>query len=197
MKILSLILLVMLLAGCAPQANLPEGTTVITRETEEAVEAEQAEVEETIEAEEVVTVIGDKAEFEAVDYQFTAGDVTIKPTEKYELINTKLETPVETGEAPSCAFEGLDTVYVFDGYEIQCGMIRGEEVITGVFITDEDTATPEGLKVGMSIDDMIKIYGSDFTEDFGAYTYQGENVELIVVSEDNKVLTISYIGKFE
>lgn len=123
--------------------------------------------------------------FEANGVKFTTGDKTQVALDALGEYN-------ETLSAPSCAFEGEDTVYKYDGVEIYSYDKNGEEYISGIFLL-EDTSTPEGLKIGSSKEDMIKLYGEDFTENIGSYTYNDGKTNFIVVINDDKVVSISYI----
>ena len=123
--------------------------------------------------------------FEANGVKFTTGDKT-------QIALDALGEYNETLSAPSCAFEGEDTVYKYDGVEIYSYDKNGEEYISGIFLLD-DTSTPEGLKIGSSKEDMIKLYGEDFTENIGSYTYKDGKTNFIVVISDDKVVSISYI----
>ncbi|WP_297378106.1 hypothetical protein [uncultured Helcococcus sp.] len=123
--------------------------------------------------------------FEANGVKFTTGDKT-------QIALDALGKYNETLSAPSCAFEGEDTVYKYDGLEIYSYDKNGEEYISGIFLL-EDTSTPEGLKIGSSKEDMIKLYGEDFTENIGSYTYNDGKTNFIVVINDDKVVSISYI----
>lgn len=196
MKRLPLLLcFVLLLSACAsPEpADAPKSTVIVSQQPAQTPEEPRELPEE--EAPEELEVVGGMVE-EQDKYVFLSDGVEIIPKEFYAPISANLPSPYETGEAPSCAFEGLDTLYRFEGYDIQCGLIRGEEVITGVFFVDETVSTPEGMKIGMSVEEMIDIYGTDFSEDFSKYTYSDGEVELIFVSEDNEIISISYLGLF-
>ena len=76
-------------------------------------------------------------------------------------------------------------------------MLNSVAYVTGVIILDENVKTPEGLSIGMSLEEMVEIYGDDYAEDFGQYVYEDEDVRLIMIIDEGEVLTISYIGKFE
>lgn len=130
------------------------------------------------------------------EYAFLHGSVVVQPTAPADDARTLLDQALETGEAPSCVFEGLDKVYYFDGFEIQSGLVNNVELITGVILVDSTVETREGLRIGMSKDDMLSIYGDDYREDFGQYIYEDDDVELIVIVFNDEVISISYIGKF-
>jgi hypothetical protein len=155
------------------------------------------DVTETIPASAAETEAETKPAAGADAFAFVSGGTTIRPTGETREIEAFLSEARETGEAPSCAFEGLDKVYRYDGFEIQTGMLNGVDYVTGVIILDENVKTPEGLSIGMSLEEMVEIYGDDYAEDFGQYVYEDEDVRLIMIIDEGEVLTISYIGKFE
>lgn len=190
--ILSFVFLLLFSCSNSPQES-SEGVTTIVAEKENDKSMEESVEEKN---EEIITEIGQAPQKELV-YQFQSNNIVLRPTEKAEEAINQLSAPIETGTAPSCAFEGEDILYRYSGYDIQAGYVRGIEYITGIIITDEKTATPQGLMIGDSYNKMIELYGSTFREEFGQYIYEDEKVQFIVVIEDDKVLTISYIGKFE
>lgn len=190
MHALMTIILVIMIAASSVTGVPPEVSEPL--ESHESLTTETTESDEPIM--ETTPVHPDVA---ISSYQFFFDGVSIKPTEPAEDARSLLDLAKETGEAPSCAFEGLDKVYYFDGFEIQSGLVNNVELITGVILLDETVETAEGLKIGMSLDEMVAIYGDDYREDFGQYVYEDEDVQLIVIVFDDTVISISYIGKFD
>ncbi|MDI9471860.1 MAG: hypothetical protein GX260_05230 [Tissierellia bacterium] len=194
-KIVFILICLLMFASCQNKVgdDEPTATIIVSQQTVEETISES--IDETKEPE-GIEEIGLNVSNEQKKYIFLAGEVNIVPKQPYAPTADLLPEPYETGEVPSCAFEGLDTQYRFQGYDIQCGRIKGEEIITGVFFVDDTVSTPEGVHLGMSIEEVIDIYGTDFTEDFSKYTYSDGEVELIFIAEEGKVIAISYMGVF-
>ena len=60
-----------------------------------------------------------------------------------------------TGE--SCAFDGDDIYYFFNGFEVMANVIDGAERVTAVTITDDTVKTPQGLYIGMPEAEMESV----------------------------------------
>lgn len=188
-RILALILFIGVLGALAacgtPQKLVPqtEAATTIEKTTANTTQAT------TIAATEAAVPEG---------YGLLIDGILLRPEGKASEASAVLDLANETGEAPSCVFEGLDKVYRFDGFDVQTALIDEEEIITGVIILDDRVATPEGLEVGMNLDDLESRYGTDYVEDFGQYIYEDEAARFIVIlSFEDEIVSISYIGKFE
>ncbi|HHT45572.1 MAG TPA: hypothetical protein GXZ89_08795 [Fastidiosipila sp.] len=178
--LLSIILVIMLtISPILSQGGEPVITPPVIEETEPPIESGSDEPPVAIDG-----------------YAFSHNSVLVQPTAPADDSRTLLDQALETGEAPSCAFEGLDKVYYFDGFEIQSGLVNNVEMITGVILVDQTVETREGLRIGMSKDEMLRIYGDDYRESFGQYIYEDDDVELILIVFNDEVISISYIGKF-
>lgn len=99
--------------------------------------------------------------------------------------------------APSCAFDGEDTVYDYPSYQITTYNNNGTEVLTGVYILDSSVATKENIKIGSTLDEVIEAYGEDYIEEYGVITYTQGKTELSFVIMSEKVTSISYIHVVE
>ena len=154
--LLSIILVIMLtISPILSQGGEPVITPPVIEETEPPIESGSDEPPVAIDG-----------------YAFSHNSVLVQPTAPADDSRTLLDQALETGEAPSCAFEGLDKVYYFDGFEIQSGLVNNVEMITGVILVDQTVETREGLRIGMSKDEMLRIYGDDYRESFGQYIYE-------------------------
>lgn len=205
------VLLALLVSACQPAAPAAEKTTAAAAATTPSATADAtttaapttAAPTTAAEATTTAAVTTAAAETNAPaavipdEYVFVWDEAAIRPAEPAADVKAVLDRAKETGEAPSCAFEGMDKVFRYDGFEIQTGTWKGVEYVTGVILLSPDVATPEGLKIGMSLDDMLARYGDDYKEDFGQYIYEDEKVKLIMIVDADEVLTISYIGKFD
>lgn len=101
--------------------------------------------------------------------------------------------PIDRYTSPSCAFEGDDNVYDYGHYQITTFVDSGVEKFTGFYLLDESISTKEGIKIGSSFEEMVDKYGSDYVENFGAYTYNRDLTDLSFVVVDDKITSIAYL----
>ena len=96
-----------------------------------------------------------------------------------------------TGE--SCAFEGEDIYYFFNGFEIMANVIDGAERVTAITIVDDTVKTPSGLYIGMTEDDAKAILNVAPGAS-GIYTLVDGTAQLNVTVQDGTVRAIAYIA---
>lgn len=104
-----------------------------------------------------------------------------------------LGTPKSTFEQDSCAYQGKDKVYSYDGFDICTYPVKGKDYISAVYLMDNTAATPEGLKIGSTKQDMINAYGSGYTEEFGVYRYTAGDTQLSIYTTNQVVDSIEYL----
>ncbi len=131
------------------------------------------------------------------DYAFTVSGLDIVMGEAAGDFLTKTGSPSDKYSAPSCAFDGDDTVYDFGSYQITTYMTNGKEIFTGVYLLDGSHSTKEGIKIGSGLSDMLAVYGDDYQENYGAYTYSKGLTDLSFVVINDVITSISYLHKVE
>ncbi len=95
-------------------------------------------------------------------------------------------------EQQSCAYQGMDRIYTYDGIELGTYPVNGVDYISSIYFLDHTVQTQEGIKLGSSYNDMIKAYGTGYQEEFGVYRYTKGNVELSIYTTNRKVDGIEY-----
>jgi hypothetical protein len=123
----------------------------------------------------------------------------------YNDVNIELGLPVagivdELGPArdfysyPSCAFEGDEKTYVYDGFEITTYMryVGDTDRIYALVFWDDSVATVEGLRIGDSYEEMVAAYGTEYEEIPGCYVYVREGIALSFSLQDNVIVSITY-----
>lgn len=130
-------------------------------------------------------------------YVFQADDNTaVCVGEPIEPILANLGEPARYFEVPSCAFDGLERVRGYDGYEIHTYTEEdGEERVFSIVVTGEDRRTPEGAYVGQSIGEVTVIYGlpeDSIVEDGMNLTYSLTDSSIMFVIEGGKVSYMQY-----
>lgn len=107
----------------------------------------------------------------------------------------------ELGEADdlfvsaSCAYQGDDYIYYYDGIELTANEIDGVFRITGIVLADDMIQTPQGLTIGMDIEEALKLMEAVEDEELtveenrGVYSFQHGPALLMVKADANGEIT--------
>jgi len=125
-------------------------------------------------------------------YYFEYNGVTIAVNAKAAPITETLGEPIHYFEAQSCAFEGMDRVYTYGGFDLQTYTKDDAEYVFSVSFLDDTVATREGVAIGDSLDDVIEAYGKDYKNSFNQYSYTDNDQKLSFIIENNEVVSIEY-----
>ncbi len=101
--------------------------------------------------------------------------------------------PLDYSETASCAFEGLDKTYTYEQYEITTYPKDDKEYIYSILLLDPNVKTTEGVAIDDSKDKMIEVYGEDYQEEEGNYTYTKGKTSIVFVIQDDKIISIEYL----
>ncbi len=123
-------------------------------------------------------------------YSFTFEGVELIPGEKFDA--SALPEAQNVFTVPSCALEGTDNVYSYGTIEVTAYDEGNGEHIYSVYIVDANITTNEGLALGDSKDKVIELYGENFTDNNGEYTYKKGNTLLVIVFQNDTVLSIDF-----
>ena len=88
------------------------------------------------------------------NYAFRSGNTEIAIDADAAPILASLGEWRDYAESASCAFEGLDKVYTYAGFEVQTYPMNGKDYVYMVMLYDDTVATPEG---GMQQTDVAVI----------------------------------------
>lgn len=75
-----------------------------------------------------------------------------------DTLSAALGTPANTTEAVSCHYEGMDTIYEYDGFTLYTYQKEGAQIIYSVELLDAAYKTAEGAAVGMTKADVQALY---------------------------------------
>ena len=125
-------------------------------------------------------------------YAFTSGDVTITMNAPAAELVEALGEPINYFENPSCAFQGTDRIYTYDGFQITTYPLNDTDYISSVMLTSDAVSTAEGLEIGGSKEDMIAAYGEDYAEETGQFTYTKGDSQLVILIENDLITSIEY-----
>ena len=137
---------------------------------------------------------GEEPDAAEAKYVFVANGVEIRIDAPADTVLPALGEPKSYDESPSCAFEGLDKVYVYAGFKIQTYPLNGKDYIYSVSLTDDSVATPESVAVGAGKDQVTAAYGTPTTQSDTEMVYRDtqSKMHLQFLLRDGKVTNIQY-----
>ncbi len=93
-------------------------------------------------------------------FTFSNGETEITLGSEASTVLAALGEPLDYSESPSCAFEGLDKLYIYAGFRIETAPMKadGKEYLYGVELTDDSYATSKGIKIGDSKARVLEAY---------------------------------------
>lgn len=128
----------------------------------------------------------------AKGYVFIYNDVAVEIDADAAPVVEGLGESVSYFEAASCAFEGLDKVYTYNGFELDTYPAGEEDRISAVVIKDDSVSTAEGVSIGDSLAKVEETYGSDGVSEGGMIVYQKDGMKLCFILQDDAVVSIEY-----
>lgn len=126
-------------------------------------------------------------------YAFVHKGVQIVIDAEAAPILASLGAYLDYAESPSCAFEGMDKVYTYSGFEIETYCLSGVDYIASVQLTDDSVTTEKGIAVGSTRDAVLAAYGTPTTENAGALIYSAAGMRLQFLLRDGVVTNIQYL----
>ena len=95
-------------------------------------------------------------------------------------------------EAPSCAFEGMDKIYSYSGFEFTTYTKDNVDYIASIVFLDDTVTTREGITLNATLEDIEAAYGSEYEKSFNRYSYRDGNCVLSFIVENNEVVSVEY-----
>ncbi len=129
---------------------------------------------------------------------FAVNGVTVALDAEASPIIAALGTPIASAETNSCFGDGKDKVYEYTSFKVQTYSSKGTDYILSVEIhndADETVATPEGVRVGSSADDVISKLGEPSSQNDGQIVYLNATAKtkLQILLRDGAVTNIQYL----
>lgn len=125
-------------------------------------------------------------------YLFTAGSVTIAVDAEAGPLVEQLGSPVSYFSAASCAFEGLDKMYTYNGFELDTYPQGDKDYVSSVILKDDSVTTAEGIAIGDSLAKLQKAYPDGGTAEGGMLVYEKEGMKLCFILENEEIISIEY-----
>lgn len=125
-------------------------------------------------------------------YTFTYNGTTIAMDVDAGPVLEKLGEPVSYYEAASCAFEGLDKMYTFSGFEVDTYPTDDKDFVSSVILKDDSVSTEEGVCIGDSREKIQEAYGDASKDDGGLMEYEKDGMKLCFILQEDAVASIEY-----
>ena len=108
-----------------------------------------------------------------------------------EAVINSVGTPDDIMSAPSCFFDGEDTIYVYEDFSLYTYRDGDKDYLYIIELSTDKNATELGGKVGMDIADVEEIYGLGSTGTATSKVYKlGENSKLRFSFDDSGIITL-------
>lgn len=187
------VLLAALLCGCGNDAKVIEGT-VQTKAAAAGGETE-AGTASAAGAEDTSVSTEEQQELATANYKgyaFIYQDVVIEMDADAAPIIEQLGEPDSYFEAPSCAFEGIDKMYTYRGFELDTYPTDDKDYISAVIFKDDTLVTPEGIGIGDSVSRLEEVYGTQWHDEDGMMVYEKDGMKLCFIIGDDSVISVEY-----
>lgn len=125
-------------------------------------------------------------------YVFVYKGTTIEVDADVAPIVEALGEPASYFEAASCAFEGLDKIYTYSGFELNTYPSGEKDQVSAVVFKDDSVSTAEGVCIGDTLEKVQQVYGEDGTEENGMLVYAKDGMKLCIIMKDGSVASIEY-----
>jgi hypothetical protein len=185
-KVLFLFTAMVLLASCGGSGQPNPANTTTQTETPEANDEPEAQaIPEQQAAPQSPNADG---------FIFVYDGESVYMGEDMSAVLARLGEPKTALEAPSCAFPGeIDKVYGYAGANILTFPDDGVDYVYMVNYMDDSITTPEGIRLGDTLDDVTAAYGGGYTEEMSQYTYtKGDTYLRFLLDGEGFVISITY-----
>lgn len=125
-------------------------------------------------------------------YVLTYRDCPLPMNAEFAPLLDFLGEPDSYFEAASCAFDGLDKTYTYDGVEIITYPDGERDYISSVRILDGGVSTPEGITIGSTPEEVTAACGEDFQDLGTQYVYEDGDARLSILFEDGAAISVEY-----
>jgi len=181
--VLLMVMLVVTLAACGAKEEAPaeESAPAAQEAPAEDVSAEESAAEETPAEDAPAEEVNDDP------YYFGANGIEIRIMDEAEAVLAALGDPAQTFEADSCAFQGKDYFYYYDGYQLMVNDVDGVKRITSITMVDDTVKTPQGIGIGSKEEEIAAAFGEDYTNASNMYVYRHDTTTLQISVQNGKV----------
>ncbi len=126
---------------------------------------------------------------------FLYNDYTFGLMDEADVVMENLGEAIDYFVSASCAYQGDDYIYYYDGIEITVNEIDGVRRITGITLTDDLISIPQGVKIGMNIEEALPMMNDlPYTEKNGVFTFHYAFTDLLMQTDKlhTTIIAIQY-----
>jgi hypothetical protein len=144
----------------------------------------------------IVTLLPVSANAVSKGYVFKYKGVSAKMHGNAASLMKKAGTPLSQKRSKSCAYDGLDSTYVYKDFVLTTysNSVKGTQYINSISLRTDAVSTTEGIKMGSSYNTVVKKYGKG-KDNFGVYIYTKGKSKLQIEITDDEVSSIMYVAK--
>ena len=120
-------------------------------------------------------------------------EIGAAPAPALEALKAAIGEPSKTFESESCALKAKDINYMYQGFVLTVTYPeQGEDYICNIDLDTDDYATPGGIRIKSTAEDVFAVYGTDYREDNGHYYYSEGMSILHIAIKDGRVSLLAY-----
>lgn len=127
------------------------------------------------------------------DLFFESDGVKIHVYDLAEELLPSLGEPNGTFEAASCAYQGKDMFYYYNGYQLTVNDVDNAQHVTVIMVVDDTVSIPQGVKIGNTEEKMLELMGDSYEELGGLYQFVSGNTTLQIQIKESAVASIMYV----
>lgn len=127
-------------------------------------------------------------------YVFENDGITIGVDMDMAPVADALGEPKSIFEEPSCAAQGTAYLYTYPGFTINTYPDGENNLVGYITLKDDTVATPEGIDLSKTKEDVIAAYGEDYEEDDKKITYEKDGMTLNFIFSGDDIASIEYIS---
>ena len=127
------------------------------------------------------------------DYHFVYRGSYVALNQDASLLMAEIGNPNSIFESPSCAFEGIDKILYYNGFLVNTYPNKDKDFVLSISLTNSSVSTPEGASLGMTLEELIGIYGENYENMLDLYSYVKGDVKILFFIENDVIAEITYI----
>ena len=105
-----------------------------------------------------------------------------------------LGEPKSIFEEPSCAAQGTAYLYTYPGFTVNTYPDGETNLVGYITLKDDTVATPEGIDLSSTREDVIAAYGEDYAEDDKKISYEKDGMTLNFIFSGEDIASIEYVS---
>lgn len=182
-RLLLMIGIVLLLGGCGKAAD--------TADQNAGQESNTAAAN----TKDVTNDVGETAAAEGFTFEYN-GTIIPMNVDAAPIVEA-LGEPTDYFEAASCAFQGMDKQYYYNGFELGTYPNGKKDLVSYVNFVDDTVTTDQGICLGSTLKELLAAYGKDYTAEGTSYVYKLGKSKLTFIVEEDAVTQITYAAIVE